>query len=49
MYGIETTGASAQAAAEVGLVFAESIVLYLGYGALDRTVGGTVLDALARE
>ena len=49
MFGIETIGASAQAAMEVGLVLAESIVLYVGYGALDRTVGSTVLDALVRE
>lgn len=49
MFGIETLSGQAQAAAEIALVFAEAIALYVGYGALTRGVGPTVLDALGRE
>ena len=49
MFGIGAVSGSAQAAATVGLVLAEAIVLYLGYGALSSTVGSTLLDALGGE
>ncbi|MDX1746356.1 MAG: hypothetical protein R3324_10500, partial [Halobacteriales archaeon] len=49
MFGIETLGGTAQAAAKVGLVLVESIVLYVWYGALDRTLGTVVLAILGRR
>lgn len=49
MFGIETLGGQAQAVAKIALVFAEAIALYVGYGALTRSVGPTVLNALGRE
>ncbi|SEO23885.1 hypothetical protein SAMN04487948_101270 [Halogranum amylolyticum] len=49
MFGIETLSGTAQAAALVGLVLVEAIVLYVGYGGLVRLVGPTVIDALGGE
>jgi hypothetical protein len=49
MFGIETLSGPAQAAATVGVVFLEAIVLYVGYGALTRLGASTVLDALGGE
>ncbi|SHL62635.1 MULTISPECIES: DUF7512 family protein [Halobacteriales] len=49
MFGIETLSSTSQAAAQIGLVLAESIVLYVGYGALTQAVGPTVLDTLGGE
>ena len=49
MFGIETLGGTAQAAAKVGLVLVESIVLYVWYGALDRTLGTVVLAIIGRR
>ena len=46
MFGIETLSGSPQAAAQIGLILAESIVLYVGYGVLTKTVGPAVLDSL---
>jgi hypothetical protein len=39
----------AQAAATVGVVLLEAIVLYVGYGGLTRFAESTVLDALGGE
>lgn len=36
----------AQAAALVGVVLLEAIVLYLGYGAIERAVGPTLLERI---
>lgn len=39
MFGIETLSGNAQAAALVGIVLFEAIVLYIGYGGLERILG----------
>ncbi|WP_167768374.1 DUF7512 family protein [Haloarcula amylovorans] len=49
MFGLESLSGSAQAVTTVGLVFAEAIALYVGYGALSSTLGPTVLDALGGD
>ncbi|GAA0240582.1 hypothetical protein ACFFQF_30755 [Haladaptatus pallidirubidus] len=49
MIGIESFSGSAQAVATVGIVFAEAIMLYAGYGALTGVVGSTVLETLEGE
>jgi len=46
MFGIETLGANAQAAALVGIVLAEAVVLYVVYGWLESTVGPSVTQVL---
>jgi len=46
MFGLESLSGSAQAVAIVGLVLAEAIVLYVGYGALSNTVGSAVIGAV---
>ncbi|WP_396612796.1 hypothetical protein ACH9L7_05845 [Haloferax sp. S1W] len=46
MFGIETLTGSSQAAALVGVVLVEAMVLYVGYGALESAVGSTVLELL---
>ncbi|WP_425601201.1 DUF7512 family protein [Haloplanus halobius] len=46
MFGLESLSSSTQAVATVGLVLAEAIVLYVGYGALSNTVGPAVVDAI---
>ena len=49
MLGLETLAGPAHAGALVGAVLVEAMVLYVGYGVLVRTVGGTVTDALRGE
>ncbi|MBX0293304.1 DUF7512 family protein [Haloarcula nitratireducens] len=49
MFGLESLSGSAQAVATVGVVFAEALVLYVGYGALSGALGSTVLDALGGD
>jgi len=49
MFGLETLSGPAQAAATVGVVFLQALALYVGYGALTRYAGPTVLDALGGE
>ncbi|MFD1587631.1 hypothetical protein ACFR9U_11600 [Halorientalis brevis] len=39
MFGIETLGGNTQAAVLVGIVLFEAIVLYLGYGGLEKILG----------
>ncbi|WP_435359880.1 DUF7512 family protein [Haloarchaeobius sp. DFWS5] len=46
MFGIETLGGNAQAAALIAVVLAEAAVLYAGYGLLERVLGPTVTAAL---
>ena len=46
MLGIESLTGNAQAAAIVGTVLGEAIVLYVGYGAVMAAAGSTVMDAI---
>jgi len=46
MFGIETLSGPLHAAALVGLVLAEALVLYVGYGLLSAVATATVLDDL---
>ena len=39
MFGIETLSGNTQAAALVGIVLFEAIVLYIGYGGLEQILG----------
>jgi hypothetical protein len=38
MFGVETLGGNAQAVVLIGVVLAEAIVLYAGYGALESVL-----------
>jgi hypothetical protein len=49
MFGIETLSASGQAAATVGLVLVESMVLYVGYGVVTRAAGPHLQRALGEQ
>ncbi|WP_425499011.1 DUF7512 family protein [Halobium salinum] len=49
MLGIESMSGSAEAIATIGLVLAEAIALYVGYGALSSVVGETILDAVGGD
>lgn len=49
MIGLEILGGSAQAVATIGLVLAEAITLYLGYGAVTRIVSPAALELLGGE
>jgi hypothetical protein len=46
MFGIETLGPNAQAAALVGIVLAEAVVLYVVYGWLESTFGPSITRVL---
>jgi hypothetical protein len=46
MFGIEISQAVIDGANLIGLVLAEAIVLYFGYGLLEKFLGPTVTDAL---
>jgi hypothetical protein len=46
MFGIEGASATVQAGALVGIVLVEALVLYVGYGQLERLLGPTVLGAI---
>lgn len=46
MFGIETLGGTERAVALVGIVLAEAILLYVGYGTLERLVGPVVTRIL---
>ncbi|WP_254546980.1 DUF7512 family protein [Halomarina pelagica] len=48
MFGLEPSTA-AHAAATVGLVLAEAIALYVGYGALSSVAGSTVLERIGGD
>lgn len=49
MFGLETLGGSAEAAATVGVVLGEAITLYVGYGAVARIVTPTDRNLLGGE
>ncbi|WP_435102592.1 DUF7512 family protein [Halarchaeum sp. P4] len=49
MMGLETLSEPLQAAAAISVVFAESLALYVVYGALSRLVTSTVLNSLGGE
>ena len=46
MFGLELLGGPAQAVATVGIVLAEAVVLYVGYGALTHIVGPPIRETL---
>jgi hypothetical protein len=46
MIGIESVAGWSQAATVIGLVLLEAIVLYVGYGVLERFVGPTITGAI---
>jgi hypothetical protein len=46
MFGIETLSGNAQAAVLVGIVLAEAIVLYVGYGGFEQVFGPSVKRVL---
>lgn len=46
MFGIEQLTGNAQAAAIVGIVLAEALVLNVGYGVLVRAARPAIIDAL---
>jgi hypothetical protein len=43
-FGIETLGGNARAAALIGLVLVEAVVLYVGYGALESALARRVTE-----
>jgi hypothetical protein len=44
--GVESLGGWGQAVAVIGVVLLEAVVLYVGYGALERLVGPRIIDAI---
>lgn len=46
MLGLESMSGNALAAALIGLVLAEAIVLYVGYGLLESTIGKRLTDLI---
>ena len=46
MFALELLGGTSQAVATVGIVLAEAIVLYIGYGALTLIVGPPIRETL---
>lgn len=49
MFGIESLGSWTQAGTVIGLVLLEAIVLYVGYGELERLVGPRITGAIRGE
>ena len=49
MFGFEALSGSVEAAATVGLVLTEAIVLYVGYGALSGLAEPTILDVVGGD
>lgn len=49
MFGIESLSGPQGAAALIGLVLLEALVLYVGYGALERLLGPTLTRFLRGE
>lgn len=49
MFGIESLGGWTQAGTVIGLVLLEAIVLYAGYGGLERLVGPKITSAISGE
>ena len=46
MFGVESLGAWGQAAAVIGIVLLEAVVLYVGYGALEKFLGSKIIAAI---
>jgi hypothetical protein len=49
MFGIESLSGNLHAAAIVGLVFSEALVLYAGYGAATYAVASVAMNAIRGE
>jgi len=49
MFGIETASGPEGAALIIGLVLVEALILYVGYGALERLLGPTLTRILRGE
>ncbi|WP_254762858.1 DUF7512 family protein [Natrinema marinum] len=49
MIGAENIAAIADAVGLVGTVFVEAIALYVGYGALEQSVGHRMVDRIKHE
>lgn len=46
MIGVESLGGWGQAATVIGIVLLEAVVLYVGYGALEKLVGSRIVAAV---
>jgi hypothetical protein len=46
VFGLETASGPVGAALLIGVVLVEAVVLYVGYGALERVLGPTITDAI---
>ncbi|MFB6243108.1 MAG: hypothetical protein ABEH80_03330 [Halobaculum sp.] len=46
MFGFESLSGTAQAVLVIGAVLVEALLLYVGYGALERAVGPKITEAL---
>jgi hypothetical protein len=49
MIGIDSVVGAAQSATPVGIVLLQAIVLYVGYGGLERLVGPKIAAAIEHE
>jgi len=49
MFGLESAAGVGGGALVIGVVLAEALVLYVGYGVLERTVGPRLVAALQGE
>jgi hypothetical protein len=49
MFGLENAAGPAGAVVVVGVVLLEAILLYVGYGALERLLGPRIIDILGGE
>jgi hypothetical protein len=49
MFGLEHLSGTPHAVAVVGLVLLEAVVLYVGYGELERALGPAVLRVLTER
>jgi len=46
MFGLENLSGNAYAAAMVGIVLVEAMILYVGYGGLTRALGPVIKNAI---
>ena len=49
MFGLESATGVGGATLVIGVVLVEAIILYFGYGLLERLLGPTLVDALRGE
>ncbi|SDG24568.1 DUF7512 family protein [Halorientalis regularis] len=49
MFGLDSLSGNPQAAAFIGIVLIEALVLYVGYGALEQAFGEYVVGLLRDE